>query len=840
MTPLRLVSLMTLACASAAHAQAVPPVTSIVPDTAVDRALGTTVSTSGTVTTIDGGQLAGTNLFHSFATFDLGQGDTARWVHSTSNPAAITNVISRVTGGAPSSIFGTLDSTALPNADFFFINPAGIVLGNGAQVDVPAAAYFSTASELRFANGDVFTVATPSGSTMSVASPQAFGFLGSEGDIEFTEGTILSTDARLDLTAANIRLSAAKLHVTGGLTLNALGQRPSIMQLDGSSILNIAAGLGVVELTKSTISSLSNSFGPYNGIQGADITINAGTVRVEDHSDVSNIVSVDGPYVDVGGSIIINSGQLFLQNSAFYTRTISPDDIAGSILINSSTAELSGSHLTVGQFGRISIGASGNVRLVDSSLIAESNNVIFSGSIDVKSQSLLDISNTILSTTNFGAGSSGSIDLSAKILNVGGGSLISTRQLSPSGNGGIGGIIRMAADEIHVSDSTITSENHGVGGGEITLTADDVLSVTDTLITSEYFGTQDGFFKADVTLTAGREVSIEGTTISTSTHSPLFVPAGLITIEAGGLRQRLDQAPVQGTTLAIHGSRIVSDTIGGGMAGSILLWAGDILVDGGSVISSQAFDTPGSAGASSIIAITALTLTIDGSSVSSASYSPNGSEGFLALWADRVWIVNSASISSSNFSTGNAGKLSITGTTEIVVRDGAMITTNASEGPAGNIIISLPADGILLLDGQTAPVTISTSSGPGTGGIIIISNPLAIISNGASILALGQSGGANVQIDTPFFISSTDRQNSVAVDGTLLITGAITDVSSGTVEPDLSVVDASSVLRGQCTAVRSSGTVSQLDIRPVGPFGSETPAIAARGDHQPGAPGGCP
>jgi hypothetical protein len=123
------------------------------------------------------------------------------------------------------------------------------------------------------------------------------------------------------------------------------------------------------------------------------------------------------------------------------------------------------------------------------------------------------------------------------------------------------------------------------------------------------------------------------------------------------------------------------------------------------------------------------------------------------------------------------------------------------------------------LKGQLLPGVIETSSGPGTGGVISISSPLAIISQRGVISALGQSGGANVKIDTNYFIASSDRLNIVEVDGSLTFSNAIYDVSSGTTDADLSMLDASGVLQGQCSSVRATGRVSQLNIRPAGPFG---------------------
>src|SRR6185437_7578260 len=100
-------SLGALFAAGAARAQTV-----ITPDVLAGRGLGTTATRSGTVTTIDGGALVGANLFHSFADFSLAAGDTARWARAAGDGASIRNVVSRVTGGRPSEIDGTLDSTA--------------------------------------------------------------------------------------------------------------------------------------------------------------------------------------------------------------------------------------------------------------------------------------------------------------------------------------------------------------------------------------------------------------------------------------------------------------------------------------------------------------------------------------------------------------------------------------------------------------------------------------------------------------------------------------------------------------------------------------------------------
>src|SRR5688500_9108757 len=73
-----------------------------------DHTLGTEVTQLGNVHAINGGTRpeAGPNLFHSFARFNVGTGDTAHFI----GDPGIENIIGRVTGPETSRINGTLQS----------------------------------------------------------------------------------------------------------------------------------------------------------------------------------------------------------------------------------------------------------------------------------------------------------------------------------------------------------------------------------------------------------------------------------------------------------------------------------------------------------------------------------------------------------------------------------------------------------------------------------------------------------------------------------------------------------------------------------------------------------
>src|SRR5215217_300577 len=153
-----------------------------------DGTLGRRVRLTGREVEVgaDLGQVRGRNLFHSFERFGVERGGRVTFT----GPRGFDNVISRVTGGEASRIDGTLASK-VPGADVYLVNPSGIVFGPGARLDVPGSFHASTADEVRFGDGAAFSARDPSGSTLSVAAPEAFGFLGvGSGSITLDRGTL--------------------------------------------------------------------------------------------------------------------------------------------------------------------------------------------------------------------------------------------------------------------------------------------------------------------------------------------------------------------------------------------------------------------------------------------------------------------------------------------------------------------------------------------------------------------------------------------------------------------------------------------------------------------------
>ncbi len=126
----------TLSVAGLAAAVATPVASPQAQGITVDGRLSPAQTLMGPIHAIGAelGRQVGGNLFHSFGRFGLSAGESA----TLTGPAGVNNVIGRVTGGAPSSINGAL-SSAIPGANLYLINPAGVVFGPNARVQVSGA-----------------------------------------------------------------------------------------------------------------------------------------------------------------------------------------------------------------------------------------------------------------------------------------------------------------------------------------------------------------------------------------------------------------------------------------------------------------------------------------------------------------------------------------------------------------------------------------------------------------------------------------------------------------------------------------------------------------------------
>ena len=204
----------------AVHAPALAQITSA-PD-----GTNTGVNQAGNTLNITGGTQAGSNLFHSFQQFGLNAGQIANFL---SNPA-IANILGRVTGGEASIINGRIQVTG-SNANLFLMNPAGIIFGANASLDVPGSFTATTANGIRL-DGNWFNATGSNNYGTLTGTPNALGFTMPQ------PGAIIN--------AANLAVSDGNtLTLVGGTVINT----GSLAAPSGQIIVAAVPGENLVRLT---------------------------------------------------------------------------------------------------------------------------------------------------------------------------------------------------------------------------------------------------------------------------------------------------------------------------------------------------------------------------------------------------------------------------------------------------------------------------------------------------------------------------------------------------------------------------------------------------------------
>jgi len=229
------------------------------------------------------GRQSGANLFHSFQQFNVHKGESATF----SGPDSVQNIISRVTGGSASWIDGLLRS-AIPGANLYFLNPAGVMFGANASLDLSGSFHVSTADYLKMGEDEKFFSQPLENEILSVAPPTAFGFLSDR------HAPVQVTDSRLAV------LPGKTLSLTGGDLSLINTQTPTYDEAGHPAFTGqlLAPGGRIVMDAQGKV-SLENFGVDASGLSGGQISIRADRLEMKDSRISSHTFGdMDGQGID--------------------------------------------------------------------------------------------------------------------------------------------------------------------------------------------------------------------------------------------------------------------------------------------------------------------------------------------------------------------------------------------------------------------------------------------------------------------------------------------------------------------------------------------------------------
>ncbi|WP_353572102.1 filamentous hemagglutinin N-terminal domain-containing protein [Candidatus Albibeggiatoa sp. nov. BB20] len=646
----------------------------------------------------DVGQTVGNNLFHSFDRFNLNAGEIAQF----SGSAQIQNVISRVVGNEPSLINGTIRSL-MPNADFYFLNPNGIVFGEFAQLQVPNSFHASTADYLKLSDGGEFHARFPERDILTTAPIAAFGFLSESPATISTQSSklVIASEKTLSLIGGDIHLNSDIPLTADNTQFIPTVETQSILATEhGRMNLASLASAGEVQLTENDVI--------VQGI-GGHIQLNNTLIEMSGYS---------------GGAVFIRAANFTMDNSIVRSNTFGDVDGKSISLKLTEAVYLSGlnNEISVATFsqknsGGISIETpylemTGALMNTSSGLNGKASD------IEINANNILMQYSAFISSGSINSGQSGNIRLNVK-------DTLSIKHFAP-------GYRFSHGINLKNHPSTVFSISSGIGdGGDIFINTQN-LDLTHGFVSTDNFGMgQSG----NITINTQHANLIDGGLISTSTFTTgqagyinlnvaekLYI-AGEITLSQSAANVTWEKSP----------SIIRSFTTGEASGGILNIQANQIVMDDKGIISAEALNT-GSAG-DIFIDTNQLYISDNAQITTSANYALGGG---IHLNINKMLYLNKSVITTSVYGgAGDGGNIDIVEPRFTVLNQG-QIVAQANAGHGGNIRIV--ADQFL----KSPSSLVSASSRLGIDGNIEITSPDETVSSG--LLSLNKSFAEQAQI----------------------------------------------------------------------------------------------
>ncbi len=743
-----------------------------------DNTTNTQVNTIDNVAEITGGETREGNLFHSFQDFSVQTGNEAFF----NNASDISNIFSRVTGGNISNIDGLIRANG--SANLFLINPAGILFGENASLNIGGSFYGSSASSIVFENGE-FSTDLDNPPLLTVNAPIGLGFRDNPGEIinrSFVQNSVeefvgleVTPGNNLALIGGNIKFEAGEATAKGGnIDLGGLSAAGTVnINEDGS--FNFPQDIAKADVSLSNAADVD-----VRGTGGGNININARNLEITAGDLGSSILragiiadstSVNGQ----AGNIVINTTENIAIDESLITNQVASSAVgnAGNITISTKNLALTNGSLIdaatsgLGNAGTIDIisaetiiidgeDADGLPSRVRSSVFAEA--VGNGGGVNISTDNLALTNGGTIDASTLGQGDAGTIDIIANnSINIDGenSNALPSRVTSSVfteaiGNGG--GVNIITNNLAITNGGEIDTSTFGQGdAGTIDIIANDSISIDGRTSNGINGGVSSRVFIEEVEVNAGG--------INIATDNLTLTNGGLIDVGTGGQGDAGTIDIIANDSISIDGdnfggvlSGVYSTLVPGaeGDAGGINITTGSLSLTNGGQIGSS---TEGQGNAGVIEITTRGSISIDGETSegensairSGIGTQAEGNSDGIKINANSLSLTNGGIVDASTSGQGNAGAIEITSSESITIdgedADGfpsgvTSIVSSEATGNSGGVTIT--TDTLSLTN--AGRVAANALGGGNAGEINIKAQSIDLDGNNARIRSLTSSG----------------------------------------------------------------------------------------------------
>ncbi|MBD2165531.1 S-layer family protein [Calothrix membranacea FACHB-236] len=611
-----------------------------------DGTTNTIVNPNGNDFTIINGNEKGNNLFHSFSNFSLTTGTSATF--DLVNTPNITTIFSRVTGGNISQIDGAISTLHSNNpVSLFLMNPAGIIFGKDAALNIGGSFIATTANSIKFADGAEFSAVNPQATPLfSMNVPMGLQMGKQPASIQ-VQGSGHSIGINNVLAPVVHNPSSTMLQVQPGKTLALIGGN---LSLNGATLM---AKTGHIEL-----GSLADA-----GLVTLAPTTQGYTFEYGNEQTFRDIQLIQKSLLEVSG---VNAGSIQLQGRKI-------EFTEGSLLLSTNLGNLPSGNINLQASEAINfIGTTSDGKIrswIRSEALGKGNGA----NIQIITPRLTLQQGAGINNITYGVADSGNIQIQAADIEISG--------FSPLNTTGV---------------SSITTSTYSTGkAGDISIDGDTLFISDGSSLSSVTFGKGSS---------GGVRISNQNTTVIG--ENPFGVYSN-ITTTTFALGNAKDLTLNTGTLQVLNGGAIGSSAFLVGNGGNVNITASEAIAISGkspnnnsSINSAVSFVSPQlrlflslpnilTANAGTLSITTPNLMLTDGGTVSVTSQG-TGNGGNLNITADNIQLKNHSLIQAQTES-GNGGDISLQVGKFVLMRDRSNITATAGgSGNGGNININAP------------------------------------------------------------------------------------------------------------------------------------------------------
>lgn len=763
-----------------------PSFAQIIPDQTLSNP--STVTPTGTTRIIEGGTVAGTNLFHSFSEFSVPTGTTAFF----NNNLSIQNIFSRITGSKISEIDGLIRANG--NANLFLINPNGLIFGPNASLNIGGSFIGSTANGIQFADGSKFSASQPETSRLlTVSVPIGLQFNNNTGPIQIQgnghnlalvnfgfqqingaglnpSGLRVQPGKTLALVGGEITANGGNLSASGGqielgsvqdglvtFTNNFIFNYEAVQKFGNIGLANQSAldasgpGIGSIQVQAHQLKLTEGSTILIQN-QGISKTGNI-NIKTTDSIELIGMTPTASLYSSIinqtlfgdGGDILISTPRLSVKAGAQINTSPIFAGRGGNIYLNTQQIELLGTALLNPAF--------------TSNISAIAYNAGQAGDVNAKTQRFIGKDGGILSSITFGAGNGGNVFLDATdSVEISGFNPIvfaSSAITTGTFNAGNSGNVTINTSRLVMSNSARVGASSVAFGdaGNVTINASDSVEVTGTVPALQNPTQIDS---STLILNETIRNLFRLPDVPTGNSGNVTITTPQLQVSNAGLVNVRNDGPGNPGTLRINADSILLNNLGGitavttsGSGGNIELKTRSVQLNNG-LINASVFGS-GVGGNITIEAPESVQVRGQGETYLQQNVVFPALAGTLTLSDLKAGIITGTD------GSGAAGTIKInTGTLQL--SQGALITTSTlGEGPAGNILIN-SSNSVEI----TSSVLASGTFNRGVGGNIELQTPTLKVSDGGQLTSntfgAGKGGNINVQASQGIELSGTSQE----------------------------------------------------------------------------------